>query len=94
MLDAPADRLDRGRDHVAPVGNGGGAEHDHELGALAQHLVDRLGERACLVRHAALGDDAAPAGASRSSVTFRVFSITLAASPGSSVETTPTLRMR
>ena len=34
----------------------------------------------------------APAGASRSAVTFRVFSITLSASPGSTVETMPTLR--
>ncbi len=31
----------------------------------------------------------APAGSSRSCITFSVFSITLAASPGSSVETTP-----
>ena len=35
MLDAPADGLDRRRDHVAPVGDRGGAEHDDELGALA-----------------------------------------------------------
>ena len=34
------------------------------------------------------------AGASRSAVTFRVFSITLSASPGSSVEMMPTLRTR
>ena len=36
----------------------------------------------------------APAGAKRSAVIFRVFSITFGASPGSSVDTTPTLRMR
>ncbi len=35
----------------------------------------------------------APAGASRSAVTRSVFSITLAASPGSRVETTPTFLM-
>ena len=34
----------------------------------------------------------APAGASRSAVTFRVFSITLSARPGSTVEMMPTLR--
>ena len=67
MLDAPADRLDRGRDHVAPVGDGRGAEHDDQLGALVEHLLDRLRERALLVRHAALGDDrgARPARAAR-----------------------------
>ena len=32
----------------------------------------------------------APAGASRSAVTRKVFSITFGASPGSKVETTPT----
>ena len=36
---------------------------------------------------------AAPAGASRSAVTRRVFSITFGASPGSRVETTPTRLM-
>jgi hypothetical protein len=36
----------------------------------------------------------APAGAKRSSVTFKVFSMTLPGRPGSSVETTPILRMR
>ena len=36
----------------------------------------------------------APAGARRSSVTFNVFSMTLVARPGSTVETTPTLRIR
>ena len=95
MLDPPADRLDRGRDHVAPVGDGGSAEHDDELGALAQHLFERLRERAparAATRRSAT--IVAPAGASRSAVTCRVFSITLSASPGSTVETTPTLRMR
>ena len=57
MLDAPADRLNRGRDHVATVGDRGRAEHDHEFGALAQHLFDRLRQRGLLMRHAALGDD-------------------------------------
>ena len=46
MLDPSADRLDRGRDDIAPVGDGGRAEHDDELGAFAQHLLDRLRERA------------------------------------------------
>ena len=58
----PADRVDRGRDHVAPVGDRGCAEHDHEFGALAQHLLDRLGERRLLVRHAPLGDDGGAGG--------------------------------
>ena len=58
MLDASADRLDRGRDHVAPVGDRGGAEHDDQLGALAEHLLDGARQRALLVRHAPLGHDA------------------------------------
>ena len=62
MLDLAADRLDRRRDHVAAVGDGGRAEHDHQLGALAQHLLQRLGERVLLVRHAALGDDGRAGG--------------------------------
>ena len=41
MLDLAADRFDRGRDHVAPVGDGRGAEHDDQLGAGLEHLVDR-----------------------------------------------------
>ena len=65
MLDAAADRLDRGRDHVAPVGDGGRAEHDDEFGAFLQHLVDRLGERALLVRHPRSATILAPAGARR-----------------------------
>ena len=36
----------------------------------------------------------APAGAKRSAVIFKVFSITFGARPGSSVDTTPTLRTR
>ena len=36
----------------------------------------------------------APAGFRRSSVTFNVFSMTLVARPGRTVETTPTLRIR
>ena len=62
MLDATADRLDRGRNHVAPVGDCRSAEHDHQLGALPQHLVDRLGKRALLVRDAPLGDDGGAGG--------------------------------
>ena len=58
MLDLAADRLDRRRDHVAAVGDGGSAEHHDQLGAFLEHLIDRLGDRALLVRHAALGDDA------------------------------------
>ena len=41
----------------------------------------------CGTRRSAMID--APAGASRSMVTLSVFSTTLAASPGSNVETTP-----
>ena len=57
MLDLAAHRLDRRRDHVAAVGDRGGAEHDDQLGAGLEHLVDGALERGRLVRHAALGDD-------------------------------------
>ena len=62
MLDAPADRRDRGGDDVASVGNGGRPKHDDELGALPQHLLDRGCERALLMRHATLRDDAGARG--------------------------------
>ena len=65
MLDPPADRLDRGRNHVAPVGDRGGAEHDDEFGARLEHLVERLGERALLMRHAPLRDDGGARGRER-----------------------------
>ena len=82
-----ADRLDRRRDHVAPVGDRRGAEHDHQLGA-ARRAPRRAPRRArpvsCGTRRSAT--IVAPAGASRSCVTLRVFSITLSARPGSSVE--------
>ncbi len=57
MLDAPADRLDRGRDHIAPVGDRRGPEHDQQLGPLVQHLLDRLGERTPLMGDPTLRDD-------------------------------------
>jgi hypothetical protein len=58
MHDLAAGRLDRRRDHVAPVGDGRSAEHDHQLGAGFEHLVDGARERSLFVRHAALGNDA------------------------------------
>ena len=57
MLDAPADRLHCGRNHVAAVGDCGGAEHDHQFGPRGEHLVDGLRECALLVRDPPLGDD-------------------------------------
>ncbi len=66
-----------------------------ELGARLQHLVDGARERIALMRHAPFGDDARRRrGARRSAVILSVFSMTLPARPGSSVDTTPTLRMR
>ena len=62
MLDAAADRFKRRRDHVAPVGDGGGAEHHDELGALLEHVADGGRQRFLLVRDAALGDDAGVGG--------------------------------
>ena len=57
MLDAAADRFQRRRDHVAAVGNGGGAEYDGQFGAGLEHLVERASERRAVVRHAPFGDD-------------------------------------
>ena len=57
MLDAAADGFERRRDDVAAVGDRGGAEHDGQLGAGLEHLVERARERGALVRHAPLGDD-------------------------------------
>ena len=58
MLDRAADLGDRGRDHVAPVGDRGRAEHDHQFGAEAEQFLDRFRQSGLVVRHAALGDDA------------------------------------
>ena len=62
---------------------------------LVEHLVERA-RRAPRSRaaRAAPRRSSRRAGASRSAVTRSVFSITLSASPGSTVEMTPTLRIR
>src|SRR5439155_228780 len=57
MLDAPADRLNCGGDHIAPVGDGRGSEHDDEFSARAEHLLHGARERALLVWYAPFGDD-------------------------------------
>ena len=83
-----------GRNDVAPVGDRRGAEHDDELGALASTSSIACASARCSCGTRRSATMLAPAGASRSAVTCSVFSITLVARPGSSVETTPTLRMR
>ena len=57
MRDGPPDAGDGRRDHVAAVGDRRGAEHDDELGAKAEQVLDGSGQRGLLMRHAALGDD-------------------------------------
>ena len=57
MLDLAADRLQRGRDHIAPVGDRRSAEHDGEFGAFLEHFIERARQRRAFVRHAPLGDD-------------------------------------
>ena len=60
---------------------------------LAAHLIATVNSlSSCEMRFSAL--ILAPAGARRSAVTCNVFSTTLFARPGSSVETTPTFLMR
>ena len=83
MLDRAADRFDRRRDHVAPVGDRRGAEHDDQLGAGSCSTSSiALRERALLVRHAPLGDDGgAGRRDARSRVTCSVFSITFGGKP-------------
>jgi len=57
MLDNTADVFKRRRNHVAPVGDRGGAEYDHEFGAEIEYLLDRGGQRGFFMRHPALGND-------------------------------------
>ena len=57
MLDLAADLFERRRNHVAPVGDRGCSEHDHQFGAEPEQFLDRRGKRRLLVRHAAFGDD-------------------------------------
>ena len=94
MLDTAADRFQCRRDDIAAVGDGRSAEHDGEFGAGLEHLVKRTRDGFALMRYAPLGDNSGAAGASHSAVILSVFSMTLVASPGNSVDTTPTLRTR
>ena len=94
MLDAAADRFQCRRDDIAAIGDGGSAEHDGQFRAGFEHLVERAGERGALMRHPPLGDDCRAGGGQPLGGDRSVFSITLVASPGSTVDTTPTLRMR
>ena len=64
------------------------------LGAVVEHLLDRLGQRRLLVRHPPLGDDRGARRRDALAVTLSVLSTILGLRPGSSVETTPSLRMR
>ncbi len=57
MLDAASGGLDRGGNDVAPIGNGRGAEDDHDVGRSGERAAKRLGERLRLMRHALLEDD-------------------------------------
>ena len=57
MLDPAADRLDRGRNDIASVSDGGGTEHNDELGTGAKQFVDRCGKSVLLVGNAALPDN-------------------------------------
>ena len=84
----------RGRNDVAAVGDRRGAEHHDQLGAVASSTSSSaLASARCSCGTRRSATMLAPAGASRSSVTCSVFSITLSARPGSRVETTPTLRI-
>ena len=58
MLDPAADRLDRGWNDVAPVGDRRGAEDDDHVGAIVAGGLQRRRQGARLVRHAPIGDDA------------------------------------
>ena len=62
MLDGTADPRNRGRDHVAAIGDGRRSEHDNEFGAKAKQLLDRGSECGLLMRHPALGDDRSTSG--------------------------------
>ena len=62
MLDDAADACDRRRNHVAPVGNRGRTEYDHELRAETKQFLDRGRQRRLIMRHAALGDDGGAGG--------------------------------
>ena len=57
MLDGAADAGDRRRNHVAPVGDRGRAEHDHEFRTKAEQFLDRGLQRRLVMRHATLGND-------------------------------------
>ena len=58
MLDRSADEFDRRRDHVAPVGDRGSTEHQHQFGAEREQFFDGGRKRTLVVRNAAFADDA------------------------------------
>ncbi len=62
MLDAAADRLDRRRDHIAPVGDGRSSKDEDELGAGLQHIINGTGECLLVVGDALLGNDRGAGG--------------------------------
>ena len=89
---APARRLDRGRDHVAPVGDGRRAEHDDKFGAVAQHsAMAPLRARALRAARASRPRSRRPAGARRSCVIFKVLSMTFSDKPGKQGRNDPDL---
>ena len=89
-----AHRLERRRNNITPVGDRGSTEHDDKLGADFEHVVERDGQSGRVGGTWCSATIAAPAGASRSAVTWSVSSMTFGGRPGTKVETTPTLRMR
>ena len=90
---APPILGDRRRNHVAPVGDRGSAEHDHQFRAETEQFLDRRRQRGLVMRHAALGDDGGARGRQPLRRHPQGFSTTFGASPGSKVETMPTRLM-
>ena len=93
MDDAPAGRLDAAGTTSRVVDHRRGAEDDEEVAPRRLQLGKRRGDGAGVVGDADLARRAvAPAGASRSSRSRRVLSITDGFSDGSVVATSPTLQ--
>ena len=80
----PSGGLDRRGDDVAPIGNGRGAEDDHDVGRSRERAAKRLGKRRRLMRHTLLEDDRSlPAGVEALGENSIVFATTEGLSPGS-----------
>ena len=91
MFDLAPDSFDCRGNHVAAIGDGRSAKHDHQFGAGIKHLIDRARERSLIMRHAPLGKNGRAGRRNARCRDLERLLNDLGRKPGSSVDTTPIL---